>query len=110
MESKPFSSPLEGLRPILSVATQEDFAEALHQHRLQLGLTLADLDHVAGFHDGYAAHLERPFSRSGRRSFNLTRMGQVWLGALGLSLFIGQRTLDAPTSALRKASRPRDYW
>lgn len=91
MESKPNGPSVEGLRPILTVASQADFAEALRLRRLELGLTLADLDHLAGFHDGYAAHLERPFARSGKRSFNLTRMGAIWLDALGLSLSLSIR-------------------
>lgn len=91
MESKPFGHMAEGLRPILTVANQADFAEALRMRRLEMGLTLADLDHIAGFHDGYAAHLEHPFTRSGKRSFNLTAMGRVWLEALDLQLIARPR-------------------
>jgi len=86
MESKPNGAPLGTLRPILTVASQADFAEALRQQRLAKGLTLADLDHIAGFHDGYAAHLERPFARTGKKSFKLTPMAGVWLEVLGLRL------------------------
>jgi hypothetical protein len=106
MESKPIAPSPEGARPILTVASQEDFAEALRFRRLGLGLTLADLDHLAGFHDGYAAHLERPFSRSGKRSFQLSRMGFIWLESLGLSLCLSiqQRTAPAYPSALDEFS------
>lgn len=86
MESKPIGHLAEGLRPILTVASQADFAEALRQQRLAKGLTLADLDHIAGFHDGYASHLERPFARTGKKSFKLTPMAGVWLEVLGLRL------------------------
>ena len=86
MESKPNRPPSGSLRPILTVTNQADFAETLRLRRLQLGMTLADLDHLAGFHDGYAAHLERPFTRSGKKSFNLTTMAGVWLQALDLRL------------------------
>ncbi|MNQ97139.1 hypothetical protein D3C85_1127710 [compost metagenome] len=86
MESKPIGAPLDALRPLLTVASQADFAEALRQQRLARGLTLADLDHIAGFHDGYASHLERPFARTGKKSFKLTPMASIWLEALGLQL------------------------
>ncbi len=82
MESKGNALPLVGLRPILTVASQAEFAEALRERRLQLGLTLSELDHKAGFHEGYAAHLERPFTRTGRRSFNITPMGGIWMEVL----------------------------
>ncbi|MEN5230297.1 helix-turn-helix domain-containing protein [Brevundimonas naejangsanensis] len=88
MESKPNGASLGVLRPILTVAGQADFAEALKQRRLTLGLTQMELDHIAGFHDGYSAKLGRPFARTGRRSLKLTFMGQVWLEALGLKLAI----------------------
>ncbi len=86
MESKPNGVSLGALRPILTVSNQADFAEALRQRRLAQGLTLADLDHIAGFHDGYASHLERPFARTGRKSFKLTPMASIWLETLGLRL------------------------
>lgn len=86
MESKPNGAPLGVLRPILTVASQADFAEAMKQRRLELGLTLSDVDHMAGFHDGYASHLERPFTRTGKKSFKLTLMAGVWLDTLGLGL------------------------
>jgi hypothetical protein len=79
---------MEGLRPILTVASQADFAEALRLRRLAIGLTQMDVDHIAGFHDGYAAHLERPFTRTGRRSFKLSPMGVIWLQTLGLKLAV----------------------
>ena len=86
MESKPIGHLAEGLRPILTVTGQEDFAEALRLRRLAMGLTQMEVDHIAGFHDGYVAHLERPFARSGRRSFKLNFMGAVWIQTLGLKL------------------------
>ena len=85
MESKPFGASPEGLRPIL---TQADFASAMRERRQELGLTLADLDHLAGFHDGYASHLEQPHTRSGKKSFKLTGMGAIWLQTLGLRLVL----------------------
>lgn len=88
MESKPNRPMPGGLRPILTVATQEDFAEALRLRRLALGMTLADVDHIAGFHDGYTAHLERPFTRSGKRSFKLTPMAGIWMQTLCLQLHL----------------------
>lgn len=107
MESKPIGHPAEGLRPFLTVASQAEFAEAMRDRRLALGLTLADLDHAAGFHDGYAAHLENPFARSGRKSFKLSRMGVIWLDALGFDLGLRQRTETASASALgENADRP----
>lgn len=86
MESKPNSPSIEGLRPILTVASQADFAEAMKQRRLAMGLTQMELDHIAGFHDGYSSHLEAPFARSGKKSFKLTPMATIWLAALGLRL------------------------
>lgn len=86
MESKPNGASFAALRPILTVASQEDFANALKQRRLDLGLSQLELDHIAGFHDGYAAHLERPFTRTGKKSFKLTPMAGIWLEALGLRL------------------------
>jgi hypothetical protein len=73
------------------VANQADFAAALREHRIRQGLTLADVDHLAGFHDGYAAHLERPFTRTGKRSFKLTAMGEIWVQSLGLILCLARR-------------------
>ena len=88
MESKPNGAPLGVLRPILTVASQEDFAAALKQRRLDMGLTQMELDHIAGFHDGYSAHLEAPFTRSGKKSFKLTPMAVIWLDTLGLRLVL----------------------
>lgn len=95
MESKPIGHLAEGLRPILTVANQADFAEALRMRRLQMGLTLADLDHIAGFHDGYAAHLERPFTRSGKKSFKLTPLASVWLQSLNVTMTLSECTSGA---------------
>lgn len=53
-----------------------------------MGLTQMQVDHIAGFHDGYTAHLERPFARTGRRSFKLNPMATIWLEALGLRLVV----------------------
>lgn len=86
MESKPIGHLADGTRPILTVAGQADFAEALRLRRLAMGLTQMQVDHIAGFHDGYTAHLERPFSRSGRASLKLNPMAAVWLQVLGLRL------------------------
>lgn len=88
MESKPNGAPLGTLRPILTVASQADFAAALKQRRIDMGLTQMELDHIAGFHDGYAAHLETPFTRSGKKSFKLTPMAVIWLDTLGLRLVL----------------------
>lgn len=88
MESKPIGHLAEGLRPILTVAGQADFAEALRLRRLAIGLTQMQVDHIAGFHDGYTAHLERPFARTGRRSLKLNPMASIWLEVLGLRLAV----------------------
>lgn len=53
-----------------------------------MGLTQMELDHIAGFHDGYVSHLEQPFTRWGRKSLTLTPMGLIWLEALGVRLAI----------------------
>lgn len=95
MESKTSAPQIEGIRPILTLASQEEFADALRMRRLALGLTLAELDHLAGFHDGYASHLERPFSRSGKRSFKLTEMATIWLDSLGLAVTLSECTSSA---------------
>lgn len=102
MESKLIGSPTVTLRPILTVATQADFAEALRLRRLEMGLTQMQLDHVAGFHDGYTAHLERPFSRTGKKSFKLTPMAGIWLEALGLEIALVPRSYT--TSAVSEAA------
>lgn len=103
MESKPIGHPAEGLRPILTVASQADFAEALRLQRLSMGLTLADLDHKAGFHEGYAAHLERPHTRSGKKSFKLTPMATIWLDTLGLHLALAKYHPNCKSSALGRS-------
>ncbi len=102
MESKLIGSPVVTLRPILTVASQADFAEALRLRRLEMGLTQMQLDHAAGFHDGYTAHLERPFTRTGKKSFKLTPMAGVWLEALGLRLVLMPR--DCTSSAVKEAA------
>ena len=85
--------------------TQEDFVDVLRDRRHAMGLTLADLDHVAGFHGGYASHLEKPFTRSGKRSFKLTEMGAIWLQALGLRLLI-EPVRECTSSALGGNENP----
>lgn len=92
MESKPNGAPLGVLRPILKVASQADFAEAMKQRRLEMGLTQMELDHIAGFHDGYSARLETPFTRTGKKSFKLTPMATIWLSALGVRLALVSTT------------------
>lgn len=103
MESKPNGAPLGVLRPILTVASQADFAEAMKQRRLEMGLTQMELDHIAGFHDGYSAHLETPFTRTGKKSFKLTPLASVWLSALGLRLAL------ISTTCMSSAVSDRDH-
>lgn len=103
MESKPNGAPLGVLRPILTVASQADFAEAMKQRRLAMGLTQMELDHIAGFHDGYSAHLETPFTRTGKKSFKLTPLASVWLAALGLRLAL------VSTTCMSSAVSDRDH-
>lgn len=103
MESKPNGAPLGVLRPILTVASQADFAEAMKQRRLEMGLTQMELDHIAGFHDGYSAHLETPFTRTGKKSFKLTPLASVWLTALGLRLAL------VSTTCMSSAVSDRDH-
>ncbi len=103
MESKPNGAPLGVLRPILTVASQADFAEAMKQRRLEMGLTQMELDHIAGFHDGYSAHLETPFTRTGKKSFKLTPLASVWLSALGLRLAL------ISTNCMSSAVSDRDH-
>lgn len=105
MESKPIGHLAEGLRPILTVAGQADFAEALRLRRLAMGLTQMQVDHIAGFHDGYTAHLERPFARTGRRSFKLNPMAAVWLDALDLRLVIAPS--ECRVCAVRSSTSPK---
>ncbi len=70
------------------VTSQDDFVAALKRRRADLRMTCLDLDHKAGFHDGYTAHLEHPHARSGRNSLRLNPMAVLWLDALGLRLVL----------------------
>ena len=51
----------------LSVNCRGSVADALQARRIQLGKTLADLDHESGNQSGYCAKLLRPGSPAGRK-------------------------------------------
>lgn len=73
------------------VRSRDDFVSALRQRRKALGLTCLELDHRAGFHQGYTSHLEHPERRTGRGSLSLNAMAQIWLEALGLDLVLVEK-------------------
>ena len=70
------------------ITNQDDLVAALKRRRAELRMTCLQLDHKAGFHDGYTAHLENPNTRSGRNSMRLNPMAVLWLEALGLQLVV----------------------
>jgi hypothetical protein len=86
-ETRAGAAPCSGL----IIQSQADFVRALRQRRRELGLTCLELDHRAGFHDGYTSHLEHPERRTGRGSLRLTAMATVWLQTLGLDLVLVRR-------------------
>ena len=77
----------EGWAQGAPISSQDDFVAVLRRR-----MTCLDLDHKAGFHDGYTAHLENPHARSGRNSLRLNPMAQLWLDALGLQLMLGPKS------------------
>ena len=70
------------------ITSQDDLVAALKRRRAELRMTCLQLDHKAGFHDGYTAHLETPHAKSGRNSLRLNPMAVLWLDALGLQLVV----------------------
>lgn len=72
------------------IRSRDDFVRCLTDRRRALGLTCLEIDQIAGFHDGYTAHLEHPETRTGRGSLRLTEMGLIWLDTLGLKLQLVQ--------------------
>ena len=86
-ETLAVSAPCTGL----IIRSQGDFVRALRQRRREAGLTCLEMDHRAGFHDGYTSHLEHPERRTGRGSLRLTAMAIVWLQTLGMELVLVRR-------------------
>ena len=70
------------------IRSQDDLVAALRRRRAELRLTCLQLDHRAGFHDGYTAHLENPHARTGRNSLKLNPLAVAWLDALRMRLVI----------------------
>ena len=73
---------------IATITCQDDLVAALKKRRAELRMTCLQLDHRAGFHDGYTAHLENPHAKSGRNSLRINPLAQLWLDALGLELVL----------------------
>lgn len=76
---------------VIPVRSRDDFVSALRRRRQVLGLTCLELDHRAGFHQGYTSHLEHPERRTGRGSLSLNAMAKIWLETLGLELVLVER-------------------
>lgn len=75
-------------QPISIITCQDDLVAALKRRRAELHMTCLQLDHKAGFHDGYTAHLENPHARTGRNSLRLNPLAVLWLDALGAELVL----------------------
>lgn len=79
---------VDQLRKPAVIRSRDDFVGAMRRRRTELGWTCLELDHRAGFHDGYMSHLEHPERRTGRGSLSLSAMAAIWLQTLGLELVL----------------------
>lgn len=70
------------------ITSRADMAAVLRQARMNRGMTCLELDHVAGFHDGYTGKLEHPDTKSGKRGLQLSFMAECWIEALGYQLVL----------------------
>jgi len=69
--------------PAFRIVNRTDAARVMRDVRMAKGMTCLDLDHHAGFQDGYTAKLEHPDTPSGKRGLQVSYMFEVWLEALG---------------------------
>jgi hypothetical protein len=83
--------PVDRLPEPVTIRSRDDFVAAMRRRRAELGWTCLELDHRAGFHDGYTSHLEHPERRTGRGSLTLNPMATIWLQTLGLELVLVRR-------------------
>ena len=90
------------LRQIAVAHTLDDVQKAMRARYQELGVTLADLDAIAGFTDGHASKLlaPHPKKRLGRRSLE-------WLmEAMGLELIVAVKN-ETPAGLANPPTNPR---
>lgn len=79
----------------------------LADRRLALGLTVEELDGIAGLQERYSGKLEHPEQHWGRGSLHLTPMGEIWIESLGLRLVLMTAEQADAIQAERAPRKPR---
>lgn len=79
----------------------------LADRRLALGLTVEELDGIAGLQERYSGKLEHPEQHWGRGSLHLTPMGEIWIESLGLRLVLMTAEQAEAIEATRAPRKPR---
>jgi hypothetical protein len=74
--------------PPVVAQTSEQIVDQLRKARMSQGLTQRDLDHLAGWADGYAGKVEAPVTAPGRRRPYPLMSFDLWLQALGVGVAI----------------------
>lgn len=88
----------------IQIHSRADMASILRAHRIALGMTNHDLDHEAGFHDGYSAKMEHGDKPSGRKGYHfrepdpadpadggdlrISFNGEIWPETMGLAFVL----------------------
>jgi hypothetical protein len=68
--------------------TAESLIDQLRRRRMRAGLTQRDLDHIAGWADGYTGKVEAPATAPGRRRPDPLSSFDLWLQALNVGIAI----------------------
>lgn len=84
-----------------------DMVRVLADRRLALGLTVEELDGIAGLQERYSGKLEHPEQHWGRGSLHLTPMGEIWIESLGLRLVLMTAEQADAINAERAPRKPR---
>jgi hypothetical protein len=74
--------------PPVVAQSSEQIVDMLRKARMLQGLTQRDLDHLAGWADGYTGKVEAPATAPGRRRPTPLSSFDLWLQALGVGVAI----------------------
>ncbi len=95
-----------------------DLAPVLAELRVRAGWTCLELDHRAGFHDGYAGKLEARNAKPETKRWGLSmrpgdisvsNAGQAWLDVLGCALVLVDKDTAAAIGAQEAPKLPPGY-
>ncbi len=84
-----------------------DMARILAERRIELGMTVEELDAHAGFQERYSGKLEHPGQHWGRGSLHMTPMATIWLDSLGLKLVLMPKEQAEGIGAVEPTPKPR---